>query len=103
MTRKHYTRICADCGKVMHNVAPNRKLCPECVHSRDLVRQRENEAIYRESTSYRKRVQHVQARAGSLRDDVLAAKHAGLSYGKYMLTKNKKPAGAGNTGEPAKG
>ena len=94
MSRLLYTRICADCGRVMHNVAPNRKLCPECVHSRDLARQRENEAIYRESTSYRKREQSVQARAGSLHEDALAATQAGTSYGKYMLTKNKKPAGA---------
>lgn len=101
--RMLYTRVCADCGKVMHNVAPNRMRCPEFAHSRDLAKQREQEAIYREYKSRRKLEQSVQERTSSLHDDVLAAKQAGISYGKYMLTKNKKPSGVTSTGEPAKG
>lgn len=38
-----------------------------------------------------------------LHADVLAAAKAGMSYGKYMLTKSKKPVRAGNADEPAKG
>lgn len=26
--RKHYTRICKDCGRVVHNTAPNMIRCP---------------------------------------------------------------------------
>lgn len=37
--RLHYTRTCEMCGAAMQNVAPNKRLCPECVkqnqHQRD--------------------------------------------------------------------
>ncbi|MFR8076517.1 MAG: hypothetical protein ACLVAB_04890 [Faecalibacterium sp.] len=43
-----YTRVCVDCGKVMHNVGRRAERCPECraVH----IRVKALEASYRERT-----------------------------------------------------
>ena len=43
-----YTRVCVDCGKVMHNVGRRTERCPECraVH----IRVKALEASYRERT-----------------------------------------------------
>ena len=103
MSRKLYTRTCAECGKVVHNAGPNMKRCPECSRRHDLALRRLNDARYREQKKRRKMERLAEERSRALHADALAAKQAGVSYGKYMLTKNKKPVGTGNTGEPAKG
>lgn len=46
---------------------------------------------------------NAEERDAAFRADCRAADAAGLSYGKYMLLKNKKPSGVTSTGEPAKG
>ena len=103
MSRRLYTRICTDCGKVMQNVGPNRKRCAECARRFDLTSRREQEKLHRKAESRHEREQRVQERTRSLHADALAAKQAGTSYGKYMLAKNKKPSGVTSTEEPARG
>ena len=104
MSRKLYTRTCADCGKAVHNAGSNMQRCPECARRRDLALRREQGVHERELKNRRKMEKLAEERSRALHADALAAaKQAGVSYGKYMLTKNKKPSGAGNAGEPAKG
>lgn len=90
MSRLLYTRSCMDCGKMMHNVAPNRKRCPECVRRHDLVSRRAYEQNKQAQEIRLRREQRVEARSRPLHTDALAATRAGVSYGKYMLTKNRK-------------
>ena len=45
----------------------------------------------------------AEERSRALHADALAAQQAGVSYGKYMLAKNKKPSGVTSAGEPANG
>lgn len=103
MSRKLYTRTCADCGKVVHNAGPNMQRCPECARRHDLALRREQGEHERELKNRRKMEELAEERSRALHADALAAKQAGVSYGKYMLTKNKKPSGVTSTGEPAKG
>ena len=82
-----YTRVCVDCGKVMHNVGRRAERCPECkaVHSRV----KSLEAHYRERTEQLLRQQEERAGAS-----------AG-TYGKGRIKeilaaqKKKQPAGVG--------
>lgn len=66
------TRVCEDCGKVMVNVYHTKRLCPACAEERD----------------------------AAFRADCRAADAAGLSYGKYMLLKNKQACPCANTDKP---
>lgn len=102
MNRKQ-TRTCADCGKVMPDAGPHWKRCPECARRRDLALRRVNDARYRERKKLRKAERLAEENRQALHADALAAKQAGVSYGKYMLTKNKKPARDTSTDGPAKG
>lgn len=54
MSRKLYTRTCADCGKVVHNAGPNMQRCPECARRHDLALRREQGAHERELKNRRK-------------------------------------------------
>ena len=56
-----YTRVCVDCGKVMHNVGRRAERCPECraVH----IRVKALEASYRERTEQLIRQQEERAEA----------------------------------------
>lgn len=101
--RKHYTRICKDCGKVVQNAGPNMMRCPECSYRRDLAMRNRQKKLQQERLNRAKWEKHVAASRQQLHADVLAAAKAGMSYGKYMLTKNKKPARVTSTDEPAKG
>lgn len=94
MSRKLYTRTCADCGRVVYNAGPNMQRCPECARRHDLALRREQGEHERELKNRRKMERLAEERSRTLHADALAAKQAGVSYGKYMLTKNKKPAGA---------
>ena len=89
-----YTRICMDCGKIMHNVGRSRKRCAECGrrHHKALRTRQRKEALDHQ----RREVTEKQSSANrsGLHADALAARQAGMSYGKYMLLKSKKPAGA---------
>ncbi len=94
---KSYTRICVDCGKVLHDVGKSTKRCPDCAHKRDRMLSREWNRKRAEIKAQTKREQDTESSRLSLHDAVRAAESAGLSYGKYMLLKmqaNKKPAGA---------
>ena len=90
-----YTRTCVDCGRVMEQVGPTCKRCPACAakHS-NLLQNRQRAAYAQRETCRRREAQTAESRR-QLHADALAARQAGMSYGKYMLTKNKKPAGAG--------
>ena len=90
---KSYTRICVGCGKVLLNVGRATKRCPECAQEHDKLRRYENDARNHEESV---RNYFIKKHDDSdLLADVRAADAAGLSYGKYMAQKNKKPAGVG--------
>lgn len=86
---KIYTRTCVDCGRVMEQVGPTCKRCPACAAKHSNLLQNRQRAAYAQWEA-----QTAESRR-QLHADALAARQAGMSYGKYMLTKNKKPAGAG--------
>ena len=89
---KIYTRICVGCGKVLLNVGRAAKRCPACAQEHDKLRRYENDARnHAESVRNYFIKKHDDS---DLLADVRAADAAGLSYGKYMVQKNKKPAGA---------
>lgn len=96
-----YTRICVDCGKVMHNVGRRAERCPECraVH----IRVKALEASYRERTEQLIRQQEERAEAihqGLVDDNERFTASAG-TYGKGRIKeilaaqKKKQPAGVG--------
>lgn len=92
---KIYTRTCVDCGRVMEQVGPTCKRCPACAAKHSSLLQNRQRAAYAEQLTRRKREQQTAENRRQLHADALAARQAGVSYGKYMLLKNKKPAGAG--------
>nr|DAG13071.1 MAG TPA: PhnA Zinc-Ribbon [Caudoviricetes sp.] len=105
MNRMQHTRPCAGCGKMMYNVSNRRKYCPECCRNRHNA---SNRKWWASGTRTEQRHRalwkaNAEGRHDALLADVRAAEQAWLSYGKYMLTKNKKPSGVTSTGEPAKG
>lgn len=96
-----YTRVCVDCGKVMHNVGRRAERCPECraVH----IRVKALEASYRERTEQLIRQQEERANAihqGLVDDNKRFMASAG-TYGKGRIKeilsaqKKKQPAGVG--------
>lgn len=94
---KHFTRVCLDCGRVLHDVGKSTQRCPDCAHKRDRMLSREWNRKQAELKAQTKREQDTESSRLALHDAVRAAESAGLSYGKYMLLKmqaNKKPAGA---------
>lgn len=93
--RKIYTRTCVDCGRVMEQVGPTCKRCPACAAKHSRLLSSRQRAAYAQRETQRKREEDTAASRRQLHADALAARQAGMSYGKYMLTKNKKPAGAG--------
>ena len=79
-----YTRVCVDCGKVMHNVGRRAERCPECraVH----IRVKALEASYRERTEQLIRQQEERAEAihqGLVDDNERFTASAG-TYGKDL-------------------
>lgn len=97
---KTHTRVCAMCGKVMHNVHASKMYCPECgVQRKKLLSAqwwaRHNEEIRSTRPKQDAPVKTAEERDIEFRADCRAADKAGLSYGQYMLQKNKKPAGVG--------
>ena len=97
MSRKLYTRTCADCGKVVHNAGPNMQRCPECGKKHANAQSLEWDRRRNEELQARRQGLAAERSSLALHAEVRAAEKAGLSYGKYMLLKmqtNKKPAGA---------
>lgn len=102
------TRVCKDCGKVMHNVYYSKLYCPECAQKRHdeqtaawlAKRNSDIRAPYqRNRESPEARIKNAEKRDAEFRADCRAADAAGLSYGQYMLLKaSKKPAGSISTG-----
>lgn len=105
------TRVCEGCGKVMHNVYHAKQFCPACAEKRHRARtaawwakkKDEISSPYPKEETAAQRKRNAEERDAAFRADCRAADAAGLSYGKYMLLKNKKPSGVTSTGEPAKG
>lgn len=97
-----YTRVCVECGQVMHNVHPAKMYCPECKEKRRkmLTAQwwaRKNEETRSTKPKTVEPAQTAEKRDIAFRADCRAADKLGISYGKYMLLKmqaNKKPVGA---------
>ena len=82
------TRICEDCGKVIVNVYHAKRFCPECAEKRHRAR------------TAAQRIRNAEERDAAFRADCRAADAAGLSYGKYMLLKNKQACPCANTDKP---
>ncbi len=85
MSRMLYTRVCADCGKVMHNAGPNRKRCPECSRKRTNEQARQG---YHEKYAAMKRAsaqKTVQQRYDEHVAEVGCLEALGGSYGKGRL------------------
>lgn len=53
--REHcrFDRPCQICGRVMHNVAANKKLCPICLKENRQSRDCKRKALYKKSFSHR--------------------------------------------------
>lgn len=89
MSKRTYTRVCLDCGKVMRNVCCTRKLCDSC------RKMRRNDQSRRKTLTLEKEAdkQHDELVAENAR-----LKAIGGSYGKGRLKEwlaaQKKPAGA---------
>ena len=106
-----FTRIFEDRGKVMVNVYHAKRFCPECAEKSHRARtaawwakkKDEISSPYPKEETAAQRIRNAEERDAAFRADCRAADAAGLSYGKYMLLKNKKPSGVTSTGEPAKG
>lgn len=106
-----FTRICEGCGKVMVNVYHAKRFCPACAEKRHRARtaawwakkKDEISSPYPKEETAAQRIRNAEERDAAFRADCRAADAAGLSYGRYMLLKNKKPSGVTSTGEPAKG
>jgi hypothetical protein len=81
----------------LYNVGNRRKYCPECSRNSHNASNRKWRASGTRTEQRHRALWKATAegRHDALLADVRAAEQAGLSYGKYMLTKNKKPAGAG--------
>ena len=101
-----HTRVCKDCGKVMHNVYYSKLYCPECVKKRHdkqtaawwAKKKDEINSPYPKEETAAQRIRNAEERDAAFRADCRAADDAGLSYGQYMLLKaSKKPAGITST------
>jgi len=86
----------------MYNVGNQRKYCPECCRNRHNASNRKWRASGTRTEQRHRALwkANAEGRHDALLADVRAAEQAGLSYGKYMLTKNKKPAGVGAPTSP---
>ena len=92
-----YTRICVDCGKVMHNVGRRAERCPECraVHIRVKSLEARTEQLLRQQE------ERTNAIHQGLVDDNERFTASAGTYGKgrikEILTaqKKKQPAGVG--------
>lgn len=89
-----FTRVCVDCGKVMHNVGYSRKRCAACAHAASLAAAaKHREAQRREwaavdippdpdPAAIREHAQKRAATSGAaLRRDNASARAEGLTYG----------------------
>lgn len=76
-----FTRVCIDCGKVMHNVGYSRKRCPACARKAKLMACATYNAAHKPETIR----EHARARAetsdAALRRDNESARAEGLTYG----------------------
>lgn len=89
------TKPCALCGKMMEDVHPNRKYCPECAHQ--MILQKKHEAYEAKVAPHRKKYDvqcikrpHEEPSVSKLDDHVSEATKLGLSYGKYMALMYEK-------------
>lgn len=62
MSLKIYTRTCAVCGAVMHNVGPVKQYCIPCASKRALERAKERQARLREQVA-KERAEQAKAEA----------------------------------------
>lgn len=78
--RLHYTRTCEMCGAVMQNVAPNKRLCPECVKQKALA----TAPLRREAYARRERPKKVLSANDSVGAVCARAIAAGRTYGQQV-------------------
>lgn len=113
---KKYTRVCMDCGKVMHNVGCRRQRCEECSRKHksrmSMKYYHEHYEVGSSSGSAFRRKAKAKASAeessrAMIADNKRFVASAG-SYGKgrlkeYLEAQKKRPSGVTSTEEPAKG
>ena len=104
----YVTRACEGCGVEMRSVYITKRYCPSCIaqrrrgsaaayqarHSADI------RSPYPQPESPAERWKNAEARDAAFRADCRAADAAGLSYGKYMLLKQKQARPCANTDKP---
>lgn len=82
-SKKQYTRVCEDCGKVMLVAGRCTKRCPACreIHQKADAQMRK----LRDKENRARRKAEQNAARNALRDDVKAAEAAGMDYGKWRI------------------
>ena len=85
------TRICEDCGKVIVNVYHAKRFCPECAEKRHRART---------AAWWAKKKDEISSPYPKEETAAQRIRNAGLSYGKYMLLKNKQACPCANTDKP---
>ena len=94
-----HTRVCKDCGKVMHNVYYSKRHDKQTAAWWEKRKTEIRTPYQRREESPEARIKNAEKRDAEFRADCRAADAAGLSYGQYMLLKaSKKPAGITSTG-----
>ncbi len=86
--RLHYTRTCEMCGTVMHNVAPNKRLCPDCIRanqkSHDHKKAIETAPLHREAYARRVEPRKKPSEDNSIGAVCARAIAAGHTYGQQV-------------------
>ena len=97
-------KFCPECGQKQEA----KRFCPECAEKRHRARtaawwakkKDEISSPYPKEETAAQRIRNAEERDAAFRADCRAADAAGLSYGKYMLLKNKQACPCANTDKP---
>ena len=97
-----YTRVCEDCGTVMHNVGRVRKLCDACrkKHARQRAKRYWHKNFCSTTPKAAPSPKTVEERDAEFRAENQRFIESAGSYGKgrlkeWLAAQNKKPAGVG--------
>lgn len=86
--RLHYTKTCQICGKVMHNVAPNKQLCPDCLlanqQARDHKKAMETAPLRRDAYARRVEPRKKPSEDNSIGAVCARAIASGRTYGQQV-------------------
>ena len=79
-----YTRVCIDCGAVMHHVGQNTKRCPACRRCAEKEGKARDKLRHRQADAVRRRTLQQEKRDLELNAMVREAGRMGMSYGQYV-------------------